>query len=48
LLNNGDEKQNDADLKTINVSWWLLVDGAFLFRRRASHFDDLPTQFDLF
>jgi hypothetical protein len=25
-----------------------LVDGAFLFRRRASHFDDLPTQFDLF
>ena len=24
------------------------VDGAFLFRRRASHFDDSPTHFDLF
>jgi hypothetical protein len=25
-LNNGDEKQNGADLKTINVSWcWLMV-----------------------
>jgi hypothetical protein len=24
------------------------VDGAFLFWRRASHFDDMPTHFDLF
>jgi hypothetical protein len=30
LLNNGDKKQNSADLKTINVSWcWLTVHFCF-------------------
>jgi hypothetical protein len=47
-LNNGDEKQNGADLKTINVRVMVLADGAFLFRRRTSHFDDSPTHSDLF
>jgi hypothetical protein len=48
LLNNGDEKQNGADLKTIKQRVMVSVDGAFLFRRLASHFDDSPTHFNLF
>jgi hypothetical protein len=47
LLNNGDEKTKWRRLED-HQFFFVSVDSAFLFRRRASHFDNSPTHFDLF